>query len=203
MKVIGITGGVGAGKSEVLKCIQELCKCRILIADEAAHLLQEPGQPCYQKLLDLLGNDILQKDGTVDRCKMAKRIFDASKDARALLPQVNAIVHPEVKKYILSEIEKEKQAGEVDYFLIEAALLIEDGYTAICDELWYIYATEDVRKERLEKTRGYSKEKIANIMSSQSNEETFRRHCAVVIDNSGSIEETRQQLKRNLSSQSL
>ena len=196
MKVIGITGGVGAGKSEVLRYIKELCNCRILIADEAAHILQEPGQPCYQPLIDLLGNEILQDDGQIDRKQMAKQIFIGSKET--LLPQVNAIVHPAVKKYILSEIEREKQAGAIDYFFIEAALLIEDGYVSICDELWYIYATQTVRAERLKKARGYSEEKIDGIMNSQSDEETFRRHCAVVIDNSGDLEETKKQLRQYL-----
>ena len=196
MKVIGITGGVGAGKSEVLRYIKERCNCRILIADEAAHILQEPGQPCYQPLIDLLGNEILQDDGQIDRKQMAKQIFIGSKET--LLPQVNAIVHPAVKKYILSEIEREKQAGAIDYFFIEAALLIEDGYVSICDELWYIYATQTVRAERLKKARGYSEEKIDGIMNSQSDEETFRRHCAVVIDNSGDLEETKKQLRQYL-----
>lgn len=196
MKVIGITGGVGAGKSEVLRYIKELCNCRILIADEAAHILQEPGQPCYQPLIDLLGNGILQADGQIDRKQMAKQIFIGSKET--LLPQVNTIVHPAVKKYILSEIEREKQIGAIDYFFIEAALLIEDGYVEICDELWYIYATQTVRAERLKKARGYSEEKIDGIMNSQSDEETFRRHCAVVIDNSGDLEETKKQLRQYL-----
>lgn len=196
MKVIGITGGVGAGKSEVLRYIKERCNCRILIADEAAHILQEPGQPCYQPLIDLLGNGILQADGQIDRKQMAKQIFIGSKET--LLPQVNTIVHPAVKKYILSEIEREKQIGAIDYFFIEAALLIEDGYVAICDELWYIYATQTVRAERLKKARGYSEEKIDGIMNSQSDEETFRRHCAVVIDNSGDLEETKKQLRQYL-----
>ncbi|HKM23152.1 MAG TPA: dephospho-CoA kinase [Lachnospiraceae bacterium] len=196
MKVIGITGGVGAGKSEVLRYIKERCNCRILIADEAAHILQEPGQPCYQPLIDLLGNGILQADGQIDRKQMAKQIFIGSKET--LLPQVNTIVHPAVKKYILSEIEREKQIGAIDYFFIEAALLIEDGYVEICDELWYIYATQTVRAERLKKARGYSEEKIDGIMNSQSDEETFRRHCAVVIDNSGDLEETKKQLRQYL-----
>lgn len=198
MKVIGITGGVGAGKSEVLKCIQELCHCRILIADEAAHFLQEPGQICYQKLIDLLGTSILQTNGQIDRKKMAERIFTESQETQTLLKQVNMIVHPEVKRYILTEIEKEKQSDAVNYFFIEAALLIEDGYLEICDELWYIYAVQTVREERLIKSRGYSKEKIDGIIRSQSDEETFRRYCAVVIDNSGSIEETRKQLEQHL-----
>ena len=67
MKLIGITGGIGAGKSLILDYLKENCNCRILLADEAAHLVKEPGQPCYHKLVDALREGILQEDGRIDR----------------------------------------------------------------------------------------------------------------------------------------
>ena len=200
MKIIGITGGVGAGKSEVLKMIAELCSCRIIIADEAAHQLEEPGEACYQPLLDLLGAEILNPDQTINKQKMAAKIFE--EDGEERLKAVNQIIHPAVKQYITAEIEKERTLGQVDYFWIEAALLIEDGYTAICDELWYIYAKREIREQRLKESRGYSDEKIAGIMKAQSDEETFRKHCRVIIDNSGDMEQTRRQLRKLLQSTS-
>lgn len=193
MKIIGITGGVGAGKSEVLKWIAKLCSCRIMIADEAAHAVKEPEAECYQPLLELLGEQILNADGTIDKRKMAARIFEEESGER--LKQVNRIIHPAVKRYILSEIEQERNAGQADYFFIEAALLIEDGYANICDELWYIYAAREVREQRLRASRGYSDEKIAGIMRAQSDEATFRKHCQAVIDNSGDAEKTKEQLR--------
>ncbi len=196
MKIIGITGGVGAGKSEVLKWIAELCSCRIIIADEAAHVVKEPGAECYQPLIELLGENIRSADGTIDKRKMAARIFE--EESKDRLEQVNRIIHPAVKRYILSEIERERSAGLVDYFFIEAALLIEDGYAKICDELWYIYVAREVREQRLRASRGYSDEKIAGIMRAQADEATFRRHCQAVIDNSGNAEKTKEQLRRLL-----
>ena len=180
MKTIGITGG--AGKSQILAYIEKHCRCRILPADDAAHLVQEPGGPCYEPLIRLLGKEVLGPEGQIRREKMAEIIF---RDGD-MLKKVNAIVHPAVKKYILSAIEEERQNRRIDAFFVEAALLIEDGYEQLLDELWYIYAQKDVRKERLRLSRGYSPE----IFSSQLSEGEFLAHCKVVIDNSGSLSDT-------------
>ncbi len=94
--------------------------------------------------------------------------------------------------------DSESQKGEAEYFFIEAALLIEDNYDLICDELWYIYADEHIRAQRLATSRGYSQEKIAGIMASQLDDSTFREKCDRVIDNSRSIEDTYNQLKELL-----
>ncbi|HBA63793.1 MAG TPA: dephospho-CoA kinase, partial [Lachnospiraceae bacterium] len=82
----------------------------------------------------------------------------------------------------------------------EAALLIEDKYDEICDELWYIYAGEEIRRERLKKSRGYSDEKIDSIFASQLSEEVFRSHCDVIIDNSGVFSQTKEQIRQRMQS---
>ncbi len=194
VKTIGITGGVGAGKSQILSYIEKNCNCRILLADDAAHRVEEPGQPCYRELVSLLGTDVLGADGFFDRQKMAAAIFSR----KELLEKVNGIVHPAVKTYILSEIEKERAAGRIDAFFVEAALLIEEGYGAILDALWYIYADEDVRRRRLTESRGYSDQKAEQIFASQLSEAEFRKHCKVVIDNSGSLSDTYLQIDERL-----
>lgn len=194
MKVIGITGGVGSGKSALLSYIGKKYHCRIILADEAAHKVKEPGQPCYRELVVLLTDEILDEDGTINKGRMAAKIFQSEE----LLEKVNAIIHPAVKQMILQEISNQRKAGDADFFFIEAALLIECGYLNIVDEMWYIYAREDVRRERLKKSRNYSDEKIDAIMNSQLQEEEFRRHCCVVIDNSGSLEAAYEQIDREL-----
>lgn len=194
MKTIGMTGGVGAGKTQVLSHIEKHCNCRVLLADLAAHAVEQPGQPCYDRLLSLLGEGILRGDGEIDRGKMAALIFaDAG-----LLAEVNAVVHPAVKTYILEEIDAEKKRGLLDAFFVEAALLIEDGYGQILDELWYVRANRDVRAQRLRTSRQYSEEKIAQIFASQLAEEDFLAHCKVVIDNSGSLADTYRQIDDRL-----
>lgn len=191
MKIIGITGGVGAGKTEVIKMIEQLCSCIVVTADRLARKLEQKGEVCFEPLLDLLGDEVLDENGEIDAAKMAHMIF--APGAEDLLAGVNAIVHPAVKTRILQMIREEEKKG-TDYFFIEAALLIEDHYDTIVDEMWYIYADEDTRRKRLKESRGYSDSKIDDIFASQSSDDVFRRFCSVVIDNSGSIEDTKIQL---------
>lgn len=191
MRIIGITGGVGAGKTEILSYIQKHYNCRIVRADEVAHLLEEPGHACYDRLVDLLGEKILNEDGTIHKGNMAEVIFQD----KNILEQVNMIVHPAVKEYILEEIQKEKEKGEIAFFFIEAALLIEERYDLIVDEMWYIFAEQSVREQRLAQSRNYSAKKIADIIRGQLSEDEFRKHCSVVISNNGDLEETHRQIK--------
>lgn len=194
MKVIGITGGVGAGKSQILSYLKEHTKCRVIMADQVAHELEKPGMICYEKLLALMGKDILAENGEIDKAAFAARIF-ARKE---LLAQVNEIVHPAVKEYILQAVAEEMEKGQQDYLFIEAALLIEDGYEEIVDEMWYIHTDEAVRRARLKESRGYTDEKIDSIMREQLSEEEFYRHCPVVIDNSEVLEHVYRQIDEKL-----
>ena len=194
MLIIGITGGVGAGKSSVLQYMEENYRCHVVLADDIGNRVKLPGEICYQRLVELLGRDILDEDGTINKIKMAEAIFSD----KELLLKVNSIIHPAVEDYILNEIRKEKQAGRLDFFFVEAALLIECGYGAHVDELWYIYASEEVRRARLKASRFYSDEKITAIMQGQLAEEEFRKACTVVIDNSGDMETTKKQIDKLL-----
>lgn len=191
MLVVGITGGVGAGKSSVLKILEEHCNCKLVLADDVGNKVKEPGQTCYSRIVELLGTDILDEDLTINRMKMAAKIFADSE----ILEQVNAIIHPAVEEYILEEIESEKDKQEIDVFFLEAALLIEAGYTRYLDELWYIFSEKNVRIKRLKESRGYSDEKIQQIMEQQLSDEEFKKHADVILDNSNSFEKTSMQIK--------
>ncbi len=191
MLFVGITGGVGAGKTEILHYMEETYLCRVMLADEIAHDLMEPGSSCYGPLRDLLGaDDVWQADGQFDRQKLASVLFlnDAKREA------VNVIVHPAVKDYVREQDALEKTRAEIDLLVLEAALLIEENYDEICDELWYIYSSEENRAARLKRNRGYSDAKVASIMASQLSEATFTAHCAVVIDNNGTPEDAFRQV---------
>ena len=194
MRVIGVTGGVGAGKTEILKYIGQHYKCEIYLADEIGHKVKEPGTEGYRALVALLGEEILAADGQIDKPAMAAKIFADP----ALLEQVNAIIHPAVKKYLAERLEEAKTRGDVELFFVEAALLIESGYEKIVDEMWYVYAREDVRRRRLSKSRGYTPEKIERIITSQLSEEEFRKHSDFVIDNSDSLEASYRQIRQKL-----
>ena len=193
MKVIGVTGGVGAGKSEVLGYIAEHWNATVVEADEVGYLVMRPGKACYSSIVDLFGTEIVKEDQTLDRELIAKIVFEN----KEMLAKMNGIVHPAVKEYIKKAIKREEE-NETNIFIVEAALLIEDKYDEICDELWYIYTTEENRRARLKASRGYSDAHVDRIFASQLSEEEYRRHCRVVIDNNGTLEETLTQTEEAL-----
>ena len=202
MKIIGVTGGVGSGKTELLHYIEKNYRCRILLADEASHEVMQKGGRIYEPLVALLGSSVLDSSGEINRKEMAARIFSQED----LLGRVNALIHPAVREFILEAVaeEREKAAAgaddAVDYFFLEAALLIECGYRSVVDEMWYIYCDLAVRRERLKKSRGYSDEKIDSILSSQLTEAQFRSGSDVIIDNSGNLEDAYRQIREALAS---
>ena len=195
MKFVGITGGVGAGKSAILDYLRQKDKARVMLADEIAHDLMEPGQDCYRQIRDAFPQaELVNEDGTFHRNQLATFIFSDEKRREEL----NRIVHPAVKAYVVDQYEKEKQKGELTLLVLEAALLIEEQYDEICDELWYIYTDETNRRARLKASRGYSDEKIDNIFASQLSEEIYRENCKEVIDNNGDLEGTCEQIEKAL-----
>lgn len=195
MRFIGITGGVGAGKSAILAHLTSKPGIRVMLADEIAHDLMQPGTECFQKLKEkFAGEDIYQPDGSFDRAQLAAVIFSDDRKREEL----NAIVHPAVREYVLQQKEAEERAGKLFLLVLEAALLIEEHYDEICDELWYIYTTEENRRARLKASRGYSDAHVDRIFASQLSEEEYRRHCRVVIDNNGTLEETLTQTEEAL-----
>lgn len=191
MKIIGITGGVGSGKSRVLSFMEERFHAVICQADHVAWELQKPGEKCYQEIVAHFGKKILNEDGTIDRKVLGQIVFGDEKE----LSELNAITHPAVKEAIQTSIVKEKNNG-TELFVLEAALLIEEHYDEICDELWYIYTDEQIRRERLKESRQYSDEKIDSIMASQLSEKVFREKCQRIIDNSGNFENTSLQIEK-------
>lgn len=194
MRFIGVTGGIGSGKSEILSYIKKHYLCEIYLADEVAHQVKKAGTPCFEALVSLLGRKIVGADGEIDKAAMADKIFADI----GLLEQVNDIVHPAVKDFLMERLEYARREKRLELFFVEAALLIETGYKQYVDEMWYIYADEQTRRKRLQTARGYSEEKISRILQSQLSEKEFRTACDFVIDNSGSLADSYRQIDKKL-----
>lgn len=189
MKIIGITGGVGTGKSLVLEYLKESYGAVCCQADEVAKRLQRKGTKCYKRIIEHFGEEILDQEGRLNRAQLAKIVFANDAELRIL----NEIVHPVVKEKVKDQIRREEKQGS-SLFVLEAALLIEDNYDALCDELWYIYTDDETRKKRLIASRGYDEKKIQGIFSSQLPAATFFERCDRAIDNCESFEEACEQI---------
>lgn len=195
MLILGITGGVGSGKSKILYDLSNLYGAYIVETDKLAHTLMEPGQTVYQAVVEAFGTEILQAEEpyAIDRAKFAQIVFaDKGK-----LAQLNALTHPAVKAWIRKDIE-EKRKQDVKIYVIEAALLIQDGYKEICDEIWYIYVDEETRIKRLMKQRGYTEERCRAMFHSQEPESYYRKYADFTINNQLDYENSSKQLKDRL-----
>lgn len=196
MKVIGITGGVGSGKSLVLSWLagQHRASCAVIEADKTAHRLQQKGNSCYHAIVQEFGRQILDEKEEISRTRLGSMVFGD----KERLERLNAIVHPLVKQEIIRQLKDYRRRNDIQYVFIEAALLIEEHYDVICDELWYIYVDKNKRIERLKESRGYTDTRIQQMMDRQLDEQTFRSCCQVVIDNNGSAEDTFRQIREVL-----
>lgn len=186
MRIIGITGGIGTGKSTILHLLKEKYQAYIVETDKLAHELMKPGCMAYNRIVEHFGMDILLEDKGIDRTKLGSIVFQDEEE----LTTLNNIVHPAVKQYIMADIEKKREEQLVKIYIIEAALLIEDGYKDICDELWYIYAEREERIRRLLAGRGGSREKWEAVIASQSPEEFYKKNCDKIVDNGENLQKT-------------
>lgn len=184
MKVIGITGGVGAGKSTVVNILKRHYTIEYLHCDAIAHELMERGGSAHEELISLFGEDLVNADGTLNRSRLYERAFLGDR-----VEELNACVHPKVRIYVEERIASLKAAGFDGMVLIEAALLIEAGYKAICDELWYVHAPAEIRRARLKANRGYSDERVDSVMAEQATDELFFAESDFVLYNDSSQEE--------------
>lgn len=202
MKKIVITGGVGSGKSKVLEYLRCNCNCKIIRADDIAKELMAPGCRCYFDIIDAFPDEVLVSEATgsdsdlvkvngnssypaLDTDKLSSIVF-ANEEGRA---KINKIVHPAVKEYVLEDVADEEKKGAYDYYFFEVALAIEEGYDQLFDETWFVYASRSTRCERLMSKRGYSRDRVNEIMSSQLSDEAYRTHSTATINNDGNIEE--------------
>lgn len=197
MQVIGLTGGVGSGKSTITHILQEQYGAHIIECDALGHQVLMPEGEAYHPVRRLLGDTILDADGRIDRAKVAGIVFQDEK----LLQEMNAIIHPAVIHEVERQIKEKEQEGKCAYVVMETALMIEAGLGRCCDQIWYVYAEEEIRKARLMASRGYTEERIRAVMDRQKSEAEFRSIADVVIDNSGEEAETEQQIKEALSTE--
>jgi dephospho-CoA kinase len=187
--LIGLTGGIGSGKSTVSKYLKEN-GCTIVDADQIARQVVEPGSEALEEIRKVFGAGFLTEDGRLDRKKLGRLVFAN----RKMLAKLEAILNEKIN----GEIWRQIQAAETDIVVLDAATLIEAGYDANVEKLWIVDADDEVRIERVMARDGMTRQEVLDRMNNQmSREERLDRECTV-IDNSGTIEETQEQVRKAL-----
>jgi dephospho-CoA kinase len=188
-KVIGLTGGIGSGKSTVSQYLKELGAV-IIDADKVGHEAFQPGTEAWREVVATFGRDIVTPNGEIDRKKLGAIVFDNPQ----ALTQLNRIMHPKMRDMMKAQIDEYRRQG-VAVVVLEAAILIEANWTPLVDEVWVTTAHESAVLERLKKQRGLAEEQtLSRIRSQLSNEERLK-HADVVITNEGNIGEVRARVK--------
>jgi len=188
MLKLGLTGGIASGKSAVAGMLHEL-GFPVLNADSISHRLMEPGQPAHDEILREFGPDLADTSGRIDRRKLAAIAF-ADPDK---LTRLNAILHPRVEQAMLLQFDAWQRSGVRDATFVEAALLIEAGFTKYLDGLVVAFCTPDQQLERL-LARGMSEVEARRRIAAQLPINEKLRHATYTIDCSGSLESTRSQV---------
>ncbi len=183
MKVIGVTGGIGSGKSMVAQFLAELGAV-IIDADKVGHEAFKPDTEVWHKVVAAFGEQILASDGTIDRGKLSEIVFSHP----GSLSRLNQITHPRIGKMMRAQLENYQRQG-VRVVVLEIPLLVDTGKTSLVDEVWVTVASESTVLKRLEERSGLSRQQsLARIHSQISNEERIK-HTDVVINNDGSLDE--------------
>lgn len=190
MYVIGLTGGIGSGKSTVAEMLREKGAV-ILAADQVGHEVYQPGTPAWKEVVEAFGQGVVAPDGTIDRKKLGAIVFS---DPQALR-RLNAITHPRMKELMRQKLRALEEQGTA-VAVLEAALLFDAGWQDLTDEVWVTVAPPEVAARRTAERSGISlEEALARIRAQMSNEERARR-SQVVIDTDCTLEETRRQVDR-------
>lgn len=187
-RILGITGNIACGKTAVGKMLLELGAERYIDADAVVHRLYLSGQPVAVQVAEVFGPCVLASDGSVDRKALGDMVFQ---DASAMR-RLEAIVHPAVGRAIASELAAVSPGGVA---IIDAVKLLEGGSGALCQSKWMVICTEEQEMARLIARNGLSPDEARSRLRAQPPVEPRLPLVDEVIDNSGSLEETRQQVE--------
>lgn len=190
VRIIGVTGGIGAGKSSAVQVLAGL-GATVIDADRVGHEVYAPGTPGFDQVVAAFGREVVGVDGAIDRKRLGAIVFGDS----AALARLNGIVHPLIRDAVAQRVAAARASGAAPV-VVEAALLIEARWDALVDEVWLVVARREVIEERLTSQRGMDPAAVAARMRAQLSDEERRARAAVVIDNSGSREQLREQIER-------
>lgn len=188
--VIGLTGGIASGKSTISNMITTF-GIPVIDADVISRQVVEPGESAYRKIVDYFGENILHDDRTINRNKLGQIVFSDEEKRKAL----NKMVHPEVRKTMLNQKEDLINAGN-KAVVLDIPLLFESKRTALVDQILVVYVDEDTQLSRLMKRDGFTEEESQSRIKSQMPLKQKQEMADAIIDNRGSLEQSRKQLEK-------
>lgn len=177
MKIIGITGSSGSGKSTITNILGEELKSKTIYADKVVEQMQKKGMEYFNKIVELFGTEILNEIGELNRPKLAEIIFTTSKKREEL----NELT----KQYVVEEIKKQIQEADEEYVIIDAPLLIETGLNKYCDIVIVVISNINTQTERICKRDNISKDKAIERINSQPNNEFYKKYANYIVENNG------------------
>lgn len=192
MIIIGLTGGIGSGKSTVSDILKEQ-GIPVVDGDRIAREVVEPHRPAYDEIVRVFGTEVLQRDGTLNRKRIGEIVFSDPEKLSVL----NSITHKEIYRVILERLESLKETGTTLVFL-DVALLFETGFDQLTDRVWVVDAPDAVRVERIQKRDGLKEEEILKRIQSQMSREMRNTKGDLVLDNSKGREELKAQILQEL-----
>ncbi|HXQ22991.1 MAG TPA: dephospho-CoA kinase [Candidatus Acidoferrales bacterium] len=190
VKTIGLTGGIGSGKSTVAKILAE-CGALVIHADTVGHEMYRPQSDGWRQVVQAFGADVLATDQSVDRKKLGAIVFA---DPQAL-KRLNAIVHPLIFAAIRDQIRAHRTAGRAQPIVVEAALLIEANWLPLVEEVWLVVAGKQAVIARVTAERGLAPRDVESRINAQLSDDARRRYAQVVIENTGSLETLRARVR--------
>ena len=194
MKIIGIVGGIGAGKTTVVGQLMKLAPIEVIEADAIGHEILLKGQLGYQPVVEAFGREILDENDEIIRKKLGAIVFsDPIK-----LKKLNSITHPLIQEEIKRRIAWFQCAAPQHHILLEAALLIESGLIDLVDTVIAVYAQEDIRVKRVMQRENISAEAVRQRIKAQKQWEEFKSVADFIVDNSISLDQTKLQLQEIL-----
>lgn len=189
MLTIGLTGGIGSGKTTVTKILAEL-GAPIIDADKVGHAIYAPGGPAYADMIAAFGNGILADDRTIDRSKLGPIVFTDP----AALKRLNSIVHPKMYARMREMIDAMRAAGEARPIVVEAAILIEANWLPLFNEVWLIVASQERVIDRVQRDRGLARVQVEARIKAQLSDDERRQHASIMISNDSTIDDLRAKL---------
>jgi dephospho-CoA kinase len=188
---IGLTGGIGSGKSTASGILARL-GATVIDADQVGHDVYRPGTACWQDVVSAFGGDVVAADGTIDRKKLGARVFSDP----AALKRLNGLVQPRIAAEIDERIRTLRTGGLTAPIVVEAAVLIEAGWQWLVDEIWVVVTSRDHAIERVVASRGVSRTDVERRLASQLSDAERAQQAERVFANDGTLADLQAELER-------